>query len=420
MSTLLVKSAVAGGIKVCSAVIAFLLTVIVARILGAEQAGLFLLGFSVLSALSLFFRLGLDNVILRCMGSEGVGSEAQYNLNVGLLWVAIAVIPFSGLVLLMADVLAVSIFQKPEMAPVLVWMMLALPSMALFVLISMAFQGLYRIVLATLFQNLGLSALFVCLFSCLWFFGGVNLTAELAMMAYSSCAVVICALSLFIWFRQPGVNFRFEGGNSTELWAVSSSLWVVSCMSILVQWSGVLVASIYVQNDELAFFSAAQRTAMLISFVLMVVNFVVAPRYARLWKERNVVAIERLAKLSVRCMLAVVLPLLLLVFGYSEFIMSLFGPGFEQGGLLLIVMALGQFVNVLSGSVGYLLMMSGHEKDFRRVTLFSGPLTVLLAVLFTAEWGVLGAALSTAIGLSLQNLFAVVVVRRRLGFWPIG
>jgi len=100
--------------------------------------------------------------------------------------------------------------------------------------------------------------------------------------------------------------------------------------------------------------------------------------------------------------------------------MGLFGDEFIVAGNLLVIMAIGQFINVATGSVGYLLNMSGHERDFRRVTFFSGPLTVILSFILIDQYGVLGAAIATAVGLSLQNILALFMVRKRLGFWPIG
>ena len=96
--------------------------------------------------------------------------------------------------------------------------------------------------------------------------------------------------------------------------------------------------------------------------------------------------------------------------------MGLFGAEFAAGGYLLRILAIGQFINVLSGSVGYLLMMSGHERDLRNITLVVGPLSLLLAIVLTNYFGVVGAALATAIGIGSQNLAAVWMVNRRLGF----
>ena len=119
-------------------------------------------------------------------------------------------------------------------------------------------------------------------------------------------------------------------------------------------------------------------------------------------------------------MIVMVTPVVLIMIILPERVMSLFGRGFDEAGILLAIMAVGQFINVATGSVGYLLNMSGHEKDFRRVTLFVGPLTIILVILFTHSYGVVGAAIGTAAGMLMQNLGAIYMVRLRLYFYPIG
>ena len=130
--------------------------------------------------------------------------------------------------------------------------------------------------------------------------------------------------------------------------------------------------------------------------------------------------IQHLAKWSALGMLMLAAPIVAIMVFLPELIMGLFGDEFKEASNLLAIMAIGQFINVATGSVGYLLTMSGHEKDLRRVTFFSGPLTVLLSYVLILQYGVLGAAIATAVGLSVQNLLALIVVRKRLGFWPIG
>jgi O-antigen/teichoic acid export membrane protein len=252
-------------------------------------------------------------------------------------------------------------------------------------------------------------------------FGGwAPLTASYAAGIYAVSAFFIGLLGFILWFKQEGVHYKLGTFSDKRMWSASSNLWAASCMTLLVQWSGVLVAGILITSQELAFLSAAQRAAMLTNFVLIVVNMVVAPRYAKLWQQNKRAEIKKLAKLSTRAMIAMVLPVILIFVVVPEWIMSFFGEGFERGSSLLLIMALGQFVNVATGSVGYLLTMSGHERDFRRVTLFAGPLTVILSYLLIMEYGALGAAIATAIGLSVQNIGALIMVRKRLGFWPVG
>jgi O-antigen/teichoic acid export membrane protein len=404
LNSLIVKTAAAGLIKGATAVVGFALMAVTTRTLGADESGLFLLGVSLLAALSIFFRLGLDNVVLRAVGAESLSLAAQSKLNTGLVWIALATVPFALLVCLFSGVVSVVVFNKPEFSVVLQYCMLALPIMALLTMLAPAFQGLHRVVAAVVFQNLGISLVFLFAFSVLFAFTPDFLNAESSAAIYALSAFLVLIVGLWLWFRQPKAQFIFPSIKNPEIWTASSNL----------------VAGAYVAADELAYLIAAQRTALLVSFVLIVVNMVVAPHYARLWSEADVPAVRRLAKLSTRAMLVLALPVIVVMTLFSEFIMGVFGEGFEQGAQLLVIIAVGQLINVATGSVGFLLNMTGHERDMRNVTMYSGPLTIVFAVWFTSSWGIVGAAYAMALGLSLQNLGALWMVKRRLGFWPLG
>ena len=347
----LIKLAFAAGAKLSAAFIAFGLTALVTRNMPNDEAGLFLLGFSILAVLSVFFRLGLDNVILRFLSAHGTDTFAQEKLNRGLLWVATIVIPSTALGMFFSEQIATHIFNKPAFAPVLFWMLLALPAMAIFMLLAMAFQAQHRVVITTIFQNLGISTIFVAAFGYLWVEQPEVLNAVTAAQLYAGAAGVIFLAALITWFSQKGISFKVTSYKDKELTSASANLWVASNMSLITMWSGILIAGAIVPAEELAQLSAAQRTAMLTSFVLMVVNMVVAPRYAQMWKNGDMAGIQRLAKWSTRGMIVMVAPIVLVMVLLPERVMSLFGDGYEQAALLLAIMAVGQFINVATGSV---------------------------------------------------------------------
>jgi O-antigen/teichoic acid export membrane protein len=173
-----------------------------------------------------------------------------------------------------------------------------------------------------------------------------------------------------------------------------------------------------VAADEVAILTAAQRTAMLTSFVLIIVGMVVAPRYANMWKNNNPDGVRRLARISTRAMVVMVLPVSLIMFLLPEHVMRVFGEGFDQGARYLTILALGQLVNVAVGSVGFLLNMTGHDQDLRNVTLVVGVISIILAYVLASHYSATGAAIATATGVAMQNIAAMYFVRKRLGFWP--
>jgi O-antigen/teichoic acid export membrane protein len=126
--------------------------------------------------------------------------------------------------------------------------------------------------------------------------------------------------------------------------------------------------------------------------------------------------LKNYARNTTRLMVAVGLPVAVIVWCFPGYIMSMFGKDFTSGLWLLRVLTLGQFVNVATGSVGYLLVMSGHEKDMRNIAILNGILAIVLALILNPIYGAMGSAISTAVAVATSNIMAVNAVKKRLGF----
>ncbi|OEU69195.1 MAG: hypothetical protein BA863_00145 [Desulfovibrio sp. S3730MH75] len=99
--------------------------------------------------------------------------------------------------------------------------------------------------------------------------------------------------------------------------------------------------------------------------------------------------------------------------------MAIFGKQFAAGGLVLSILAVGQFVNVITGSVGFVLMMCGYERLLRNNIALCAFINLALNYLLIPSLGAIGAAIATATTLILQNLIAAGLVWWRLGIMTI-
>jgi O-antigen/teichoic acid export membrane protein len=86
---------------------------------------------------------------------------------------------------------------------------------------------------------------------------------------------------------------------------------------------------------------------------------------------------------------------------------------------VLVVLTIGYAVNVVCGSVGTLLVMTGYEKIVRNITLIVAILNIIMSVKLVKPYGLEGVAWATALSLILHNLWLMTMVRKRLGFWTI-
>jgi O-antigen/teichoic acid export membrane protein len=395
-------------VRICGALAGFVATFCIARSLGAEESGYYFLAFSVISILAAASRLGMDNTLIRFVGADhaqggGVLVKAVFASGVFSLFTAFLLFISSGF-------LANSVFHKPDLAPVLTAMSLGVAGLALFTLSANALQGLHRVVASIFILNISVNLLLI-----LAVLSGYALKADALARFYSVAAILtaLTGMALFWWFK-PKASTAAVPWN--VIWASCLPLWAVMIMSQMVQWSGQFIAGAYVSSELVAQLAVAQRTAMLASFVLIAVNLVVAPRFAALHRQGDMAGLESLAILSVKLVGVLALPVIGVMLIFPNWLMGLFGEGFAGGSQLLQILAVGQFINAITGSVGYLLMMSGHERDMRNVTLISGSTALGLTWLLTIGFGATGNAVGTAIAVATQNLLAVYFVKKRLGF----
>ena len=193
-------------------------------------------------------------------------------------------------------------------------------------------------------------------------------------------------------------------------------MWISAVSQQLTLWSGQFVAGIYLDSKEVAQLATARTTAALVSFVLIAVNNVSSTRFAAMYSEGRLEDLRKYSINSTRIMTLLSTPVILGMVIFPQQIMALFGKGFEGGALPLQILAIGQYISVITGNVTQLLNMSGHEKDLKNLKIFNVIFALVLAFILTPLYGVVGSAISSAVAMATINLLAVGYVKKRLGF----
>lgn len=419
-SDIFLKSFFSLTVRVFSALSAFVVSVFIGRELGSNDSGYFFLSFSIITFLSAFVRVGLDGTILKFTGVSYPKGDF-YNVRLILLkGIVISFVPSVFAVLLLfffSDSIAVYIFGKPDLSPILKYMSVGIFFIALINLMAMSLQGMQHVVPSVFIMNI-LANLVLLVF--IFFDGGVS--KEMVAIYFSASVVLTTFLGFFIWlfFYRKNDFFSVDKNSGITSWnnifKSCFPLWVVMIMGQLTQWSGQFYAGVYTSSSDVAMLAVSQRIAMLASFILIAVNMVVAPKFAYLFDKEDLESIKKMSIISVRMMLIFSLPIIIGMVVFPEYLLLFFGKSFVDGAQLLQILAIGQFVNVLTGSVSILLAMSGHERDLRNCMLISGIFSVIVPITLVPFYGVVGAAISTALSVALQNLLVVFFVKKRLGF----
>jgi O-antigen/teichoic acid export membrane protein len=405
-------------VRIFGALAGFLMSIVITRTLSVEESGLFFLGFAICSAIGMLCTLGLTTALIRFIG--GYHAEANWGVikgvfNKGLITVLMTSIGIALVIFLCSSFISNDLFDKPQFENVLRVMAFAIPSFAVYQLVAYAFQGLHKPVVSIFLQNISNQTLVVIALAIASAFI-IDLTTTDVAVVFTSAAFLTVLIALIKWFSNKSLAVVADYSQTKQLVASAKPLFLMILMGMLVQYSGQIISGVYLTANNVAYFSVAQRISMLTSFVLIAINLVAAPRFAASAKLGKTEELRSTSLFCSRMMIIMATPVVVFMYFFAEFLMGFFGEEYIQAAHLLQILIVGQFINVITGSVGYLLNMTGHEKDMRNVVFFSGPLALVLGMVLTPIYGATGAAIATAIALASQNLLAVYMVKKRLGF----
>jgi O-antigen/teichoic acid export membrane protein len=97
----------------------------------------------------------------------------------------------------------------------------------------------------------------------------------------------------------------------------------------------------------------------------------------------------------------------------------MWGRDFTGAYLVLVVLGIGQFVNVSTGCCGMVLAMCGYEKLVGYTSFTFLCLNLVLNYFLILRWGAVGAATATAITIAGENATKMVLAKTKVGISTI-
>jgi len=402
-------ASIAFCLKVLAAILSLAFNVLLARILGAEETGLYFITFIVITIGATISRLGFDNSIVRFTAASAVSDDwsaihGLYRKIISIcFWVSVLV---ATVIAGSAPFLAQFLFDKPQTEQTIRWLSLAIIPISLYFLHASFLRGLKRIADSVFILSvlLPLSALVT-----------VGLLAPPYGLNGAIWGYILAASLTFAvgWLRWKSAVNPVPGNSkphfpSKILYASAAPLFWVSLAQVVITSSSIFMLGIWVDSADVGVYGLANRLAAMVSFFLIAVNSIAAPKFAGLYEQKDMKALEKTVRLAALITTGCASPALLLALIMPDWIMGLGGPEFRSGGILLMILCIGQFFNAFTGSIGYLLIMCGREGLVRNNQLFCAVLVVCLNFFLIPRYHALGAALATASTIVIQNIISVV------------
>jgi O-antigen/teichoic acid export membrane protein len=416
--TLLRGAANAGLAKTTSIAAMFGCHIVLARTLGVEEYGAFAVARSWIDLVLLLALLGLDQALVRFVARYRTLQD-HAALHGVLRWSKRTAVT-AGLVVGAAVVLTATLLRS-RLGDSL-WLALAiggltLPLLAATVVRQTALCGFKRAGLNETPLAIIRPMLLIAGLIGLWLIPDSSVTAAWAM-AINGVGLLVALAVAERWLRREmpaRTTTPISPGPPGEWLRVSLPMMLDSTLRVAVNEIDIIVIGIVLGPVSAGIYAVALNLARLIAFGLMAGNTICGPLIAELQAQSDLGTLQATVRLACRISTGVALAVGGLLVLARSLALDAFGEAFQAGSMLVLILAAGQFVNAVTGPVGPLLTMTGHQNIILRITLVIAALNVGLSYPATALWGMEGAAAVTGVLVAVRNLWSWWEVRRNLG-----
>jgi O-antigen/teichoic acid export membrane protein len=420
LSTLVRKASVVLVIQLFSVGILYLLQLLLAQWMGADEYGVYEFAIAIATVLAFLGGFGSSETVLRFVPEYSIKHDWAHLR--GIIWsswgltlaMSFAIsLAGTGLLLWMATL------HNLDKVTALILGLWTIPLLAIAKLQLEIARAIHQMNLAyvpsfIIYPLLLMGVAFV------WFQKHRSLTSinAIAFSLSILSLILLVQLQLIRLKFAPQIN-NVRPAYSLRQWLlVSLPLLFISGASLILNQTDTLTIGILLGTKEVGIYNAGFKTAGWVSFSLMVVNAIAAPLFASLYASNNIQELQRMVSIIARWIFWPALLIAIAIVNFAESILGLFGEEFIAAKWVLAAIALGQLVNVGSGSVGYLLMMTGHHNQCAFVMGWSAIINLILNLILIPVMGIEGAALATAFSMALWNIWMNRLVVKYLGVDP--
>jgi O-antigen/teichoic acid export membrane protein len=235
-------------------------------------------------------------------------------------------------------------------------------------------------------------------------------------------AAIGITLIITLIFFQRNIGFKLKDLRPAfefNTWIYSAgSFFLLGILYILNSRIDIFLLGLLKGNAEVGVYNIGLKISETISFGLVIVNFVLAPVIAKLFAGGEMFQLQQIVTRAAQMVFLFSFPLVLLIFLFGQNVLAFFGVDFLNGNKALIILCFGQIINILCGSVGTLLMMTGHQRFSLYSLGISTVFNIVVNIILTPAYGVVGTAFATAGSLAIWNLLMYWFVRKKIKIYP--
>lgn len=393
----------------------FLYTLVLAKLLGARDMGLYTLALSVASIGTMISGFGFENPTVRLTAKYRISQNSEEMRGL-LTMVSIYVLSLSlvifFLIIVGADFISRNIFNKPELYAPLVLIAGSVVTFSFFNIFNSVLRGIGLGERAVFLQNVLVPFCGILMFLVLFYLGN---RVKGAAIAYLFSSLAGMTFGLLLVTKSIKINAARRYPSIKEVMRDSIEFFSLNIVNSLQNWIGVYVIGILMASEDVGIFRVASSIAILISLPLQSVNDILPPAIVRYYTSSQISRLQAVLSDNSRWIMAISLPIFVIMTLFPQYILSFFGKDFTAGGYALIILSLGYLFNSFIGTVGLVLRMTDNQKYIIRARVIVFIMSIGLYYYFTKAYGVIGTAFVSTAAIVVMNVWNTISMHKLLG-----
>lgn len=409
------KSSASLIVKMLAMAAGFGVSITLGRELGPEGLGVINLANKWVGIILVLAMFGMDKVILKEVAigvsrknlgyvSKVVNTALRFNVIVGVVLII--------LMLLLIPILITYVFNEPELKIPLIIAVLAMLPQIISRVYGAGLIGHNKIWQSNL-VNETLSIWIVGILLLVYISIGATVSVIEVAWFYAIGRVIV-SLTVCGYWRRVNTLRAGVGKNLSVMLKIAFPLLLVNATGIISSSADMVMLGWLADVKEVGFYSVAARLALITSFILQVSNSAISPKLASLYANNKRIELAIMVRRVILGLTLTGLASLVVFVLAGKLILSLWGADFQNSYPILVILAIGQFVNISTGPMGYLLSMCGQERIYGKIAFFSLVSNLVLNYFLISNYGAVGAAVATSAIVIIENVIKLIIVRKRI------
>jgi len=193
----------------------------------------------------------------------------------------------------------------------------------------------------------------------------------------------------------------------------SSPMAISAVAFMLMQSVDIILLGKFTDLAVVAYYASSVKITMVVGLVLTSVNAIYAPIISELFSLNSFNELKVKLQDATRLISILTLPVIVFIAFSSKLILSVFGDNYEKAQSALLILLVGQTVNMFCGSVGIYMNMTGKQKVLQSILIISFLLNLLFNWILIPIYGMNGAAISTALSMAFWNITGAIYLLKK-------